>query len=60
VFVGLVIQHVKRTRHIVICSLPGRTIIYRSIPQISRLEKKVIECEMFRFSLQFCLKYFQF
>jgi hypothetical protein len=49
VFVGLVIQHVKRKRHIVTCSLSDHTIFYRSTSQMVRFfeEKKIIEPEMY-------------
>ena len=36
VFVALVIQHAMRMRHIVICGLPGSTVLFHIISQTTR------------------------
>jgi hypothetical protein len=45
-FVGLVVQHAVRMRHIVICGLPGCTKFSHIISQTARFSKNVTELKM--------------
>jgi len=46
VFVALVIQYEMQVRHIVICGLPGSTIFFHIISQMTRHSKTSIEQKM--------------